>query len=211
MSSIRVAIIEDDKIIHESLTMSINMHPAMELVLAATSVEYALKKIKEERLDQIHVLLLDIGLPGITGIEGIPYLKRDLPNMNIIMLTTYDETEMIFESLCAGACSYISKKTSLKTIMDSIVIVHHGGSFMSPSIARKIADHFAPKKSILHDQLTARQMDIVRALSKGHSYKKIAEDNFISINTVRSHIKKIYEVLEINSKVELLNKYKSDF
>lgn len=205
METIKIAIVEDDKTINNSLKMAIDMQVMMELSFNAFSVEEALEKL--EAKDKPDIILLDIGLPGMNGIEGIPYIKKKSPDTDVIMLTTYDESDKIFDSLCAGACSYLSKKVSLKVIMEAIFVVNRGGSFMSPSIARKIANHFTPKKSSLDAKLSERQMEIVKGMADGLSYQQIADKNFISINTVRTHIKKIYEALQINSKGQLLKLY----
>lgn len=210
MENINVAIIEDDKIIHQSLVKSIEMYPALNLAWDAYSVEEALDMITSNEKPVPDVILLDIGLPGMTGLEGLPYIKKSLDKSDIIMLTTYDESEIIFKALCSGACSYISKKTSLKVIMDSIFTVYRGGSYMSPTIARKIAEHFSPLKADITKKtvLTNRQLEIVKLLSEGLSYKMIANSMSISIDTVRSHIKKIYKVLEVNNKIAVIDMYR---
>jgi len=209
MEIINVGIIEDDKTIHESLMKSVELYPAFKLSFDAYSVEEALKIMETPNFITPDVILLDIGLPGMNGIQGIPHIKKAIDETNIIMLTSYEENELIFSALCAGACSYISKKTSLKVIMDSIFTVYRGGSYMSPSIARKIANHFKPVQSLeTVNKLTDRQLQIVEGLSQGLSYKMIAKKLTISIDTVRTHIKKIYKTLEVNSKIEVLNLYK---
>lgn len=211
MESIRVGIIEDNQIINQSLVKSIEMYPALELGFNCFSVEEALELGSQPGFTAPDVVLLDIGLPGMNGIEGIPHIKKELEKTDIIMLTTYDETEKIFSALCAGACSYISKKTSLKVIMDSIFTVYRGGSYMSPSIARKIANHFKPITEVVttnETTLTDRQLQIVDGLANGLSYKLIASQFDISLDTVRSHIKKIYKHLEVNSKIEVINLYR---
>jgi len=233
MENINVAIIEDDRVIHESLVQSINMYPAMNLSWDAFSVEEAIEYIKAQKSPAPDVILLDIGLPGMSGLEGLPYIKKSLENSDIIMLTTYDESEIIFKALCSGACSYISKKTSLKVIMDSIFTVYRGGSYMSPTIslkvimdsiftvyrggsymsptiARKIAEHFSPLKSQAASSsiLTLRQLEIVKHLSDGLSYKMIADTMSISLDTVRSHIKKIYKSLEVNNKIAVIDMFR---
>ena len=208
MELIRVGVIEDDKVIHHSLVSSIEMYPALELAFDAFSVEEALEQFQEVQLP-VDVILLDIGLPGMDGITGIPHIKKKLEKTDIIMLTAFDESERIFKALCAGACSYISKKTSLKVIMDAVFTVYRGGSYMSPAVARKIAQHFAPlAKKNNSDKLTSRQMEIVSGLSEGLSYKLIGDKFGISMNTVRAHIKNIYKTLEVNSKIEVINMYR---
>lgn len=215
MERIKVGIIEDDSVINESLCMSIKQFPNMELVFNAFSIEQAFEIIDENSFKGINVLLLDIGLPGMDGLTAITHLRVKMSEADIIMLTTYEETEKIFLALSSGACSYVSKKTSLKLIMEAIFTVYRGGSYMSPSIARKIAQHFlngTKKETVVESsQLTKRQVEILDALSNGLSYKLIAAKLEISIDTVRTHIKKIYRALEVNSKVEAINKFKSDF
>lgn len=208
MELINVAIIEDDATIQRSLVQSVNLYPAMSLVFAASSVEDALVLLSEISSSEIDVVVLDIGLPGMTGLEALPHIKKLHPDVDIIMLTTYDDSDKIFHALCNGAQSYISKKTPLKVIMEAIFTVHRGGSYMSPSIARKLITHIGkkPKESKLHN-LSDRQMEIVKSLSDGLSYKMIAAALGISIDTVRFHIKKIYKALEVNSKLEVVKLY----
>lgn len=207
MENIRVGIVEDDPTIRTSLVQCVGMYPSLELVFAHSSVELTLEELQNIEFKGVDIILQDIGLPGMTGLEGLPLIKKEQPEVDIIMLTTYDDSERIFEALTKGARAYISKKTSLKVIMDAIFTVYRGGSYMSPSIARKLIDHISngnQKKSI-HESLTARQMEIVQALSSGLSYKMIGDQCGISIDTVRSHIKKIYKLLEVNSKMEVVN------
>lgn len=208
MEHIRVGIVEDNATISESLVSSIGMVPGMSLAFAAGSVEESIEIISAPFFEGVDVILQDIGLPGMNGIQGLPIIKSKLPDVDIIMLTTYDETDKIFSALCNGARSYISKKTSLKVIMESIFTVYRGGAYMSPSIARKLVEHLGAKKvKSINDQLTERQMQIVKGISEGLSYKMLGKRFGISLDTVRSHIKKIYKILEINSKIELVNIY----
>lgn len=208
MEFINVAIIEDDVTIQTSLVQSVNLYPALNVVFAAGSVEDALVALAQLSSTEIDVIVLDIGLPGMSGLEALPHIKQLHSDVDIIMLTTYDDSDKIFHALCNGAQSYISKKTPLKVIMEAIFTVHRGGSYMSPSIARKLITHIGkrPKKSNLQN-LTDRQMEIVKSLSEGLSYKMIATALSISIDTVRFHIKKIYKTLEVNSKLEVVNLY----
>lgn len=204
MSGMKLAIIEDDILIQESLRDFFDAQPKIQLLSIAASVEDFLKDISSA-MHVPNVLLLDINLLGMSGIDGIPLILNELPNVDIIMLTTFEDNDSIYKALCAGACSYLSKKTPLKKILEAVEIVNHGGSFMSPSIARKIVNHFAPKR-VKSNLLTSRQRDIVAGIVEGKSYKMIAEDLFVSLDTVRSHIKNIYKTLEINSKAELIKK-----
>ncbi len=201
---IQVAIVEDNKSLNASLRQAIDYQVMMDIEFSAFSVEEGIKQIQSGKKPS--VMLLDIGLPGMSGIEGIVKFKELLPELDIIMLTTYEENEKIFTALCNGACSYLSKRTSLKEILETVHTVSKGGSYMSPSIARKIVGYFgktADPKQKIKEKLTEKQYKIVESLSDGMSYSKIAESQFISINTVRHHIKKIYEILEVNSKSQL--------
>jgi DNA-binding NarL/FixJ family response regulator len=207
MENIYLAIVEDDPVIRESLETYLGANPAIQLSIVAGSVEDFLDKVVTSiRPAKVDVMLLDIGLPGMSGIEGIRHIRQKLPETDIIMLTTFEEEDKIFKSLCSGACSYISKRTPLTTIQEAIFTVHRGGSFMSPSIARKVAQHFMPKARKEEDVLSPRQQEIVQGLVDGLSYKLIADKMSISIDTVRDHIKRIYRTLEVNSKAEIIRK-----
>jgi len=200
----KIGLIEDDLSIRESVALYLKAKTNFEICLEADSIKEFQKKAK--RLSELDIMLLDIGLPEISGIEGIPIIKSFYPNIDIIMLTTYEENEKIFSALCAGACSYISKRRSLAQITDGVNIVANGGSYMSPSIARKISEHFNAQSKKVKIKLTERQNEIVQLVADGKSYKQIAESCFISLNTVRSHLKKIYAQLDINNKVDLIRK-----
>ena len=204
MELINLAIVEDDKIIRESLESFLGDNNSISITFLANSVEDFLNAITVSQNPKIDVLLLDIGLPGMSGLEGIRHIKAKTPKTNIIMLTSFEEEDKIFKALCAGAVSYISKRTPLTVIEDAIFTIYRGGSYMSPSIARKVINHFKPKK--VDSKLTARQIQVVQAIVEGNSYKMIADRYLISIDTVRDHIKKIYRLLQINSKAELISK-----
>lgn len=199
---IDIVIVEDDPVVLESLVSYFELHESVKVLITFVSAEKLLKWIKDGEHARF-ILLLDIQLPGITGVEALPQVKAFLPDLDVIILTTFEETDMIFKALSAGACSYVSKRTSLQKIMEAVEVVSQGGSYMSPAIARKISDYYAPKKA---QQLTERQLEIVKGIVNGKSYKMIASDLFISLDTVRSHIKNIYNTLEINSKAELIRK-----
>lgn len=197
-----IVIVEDDPVVLESLVSFFKLHKFIDVLKTFTSAEEFLSWTESGEETQF-ILLLDIQLPGITGVEALPKIKTFLPALDVIILTTFEETDMIFKALSAGACSYVSKRSSLQRIKEAVEVVAEGGSYMSPAIARKIADYYAPKKN---NQLTSRQLEIVKGIVNGKSYKMIATDLFISLDTVRSHIKNIYNTLEINSKAELIRK-----
>ena len=197
-----IVIVEDDAVVLESLVSYFGFPKWVRILKTFGSTEDFLEWLKADSKTKF-ILLLDIQLPGKTGVEALPEIKLLKPDIDVIILTTFEETDMIFKALSAGACSYVSKRSSLQRINEAVEVVAEGGSYMSPAIARKIADFYAPKKTI---KLTDRQMDIVKGVVNGKSYKMIADDLFISIDTVRSHIKNIYNTLEINSKAELIRK-----
>lgn len=196
-----LAIIEDDNKIRKMLRLFIESKSVFKVGSEFDRVEdFLASKVTPD------IMFLDIGLPGMSGIEGLPKIKKKHPDLDIIMLTTYEENEIIFEALCAGACSYISKRTSMAKIVEALHIVSNGGSYMSPSIAKKVT-HFFLKKPTQKATLTDRQREVVKHIVNGLSYTEIAAACFISVNTVRTHIKKIYKLLEVNSKLDLMKKY----
>jgi len=197
-----IVIVEDDPIVLESLVSYFKCIDHFKIIESFNNAEDFLKWL-EQNLEHHFILLLDIQLPGASGIESLPKIKKLASDLDVIILTTFEETDMIFSALSSGACSYVSKRVSLKKIQEAVEVVSEGGSYMSPAIARKIADFYAPKQS---KALTDRQLDIVNGIVNGKSYKMIANDLFISLDTVRSHIKNIYNTLEINSKAELIKK-----
>ena len=186
----------------EGLTAFFQMQPTVDILTTFTNAEAFLSWLETGEHTRF-ILLLDIQLPGKTGVQSLPNIKKLLPDLDVIILTTFEETDMIFKALSAGACSYVSKRASLQKIKEAVDVVAQGGSYMSPAIARKIADFYAPKKT---EQLTDRQLEIVKGVVNGKSYKMIANDLYISLDTVRSHIKNIYSTLQINSKAELIRK-----
>lgn len=205
MKEANIAIVEDDALIRESIQLFIKAKTHYKICLVAGSIEEFL-----EYDDSIipTVLILDIGLPGVSGLEALPSIKQKYPNLDIVMLTTYQETEVIFEALSKGACSYISKRTPLPKIIEALHVVVNGGSYMSPSIARKVIEQMAgASRKIKKIQLSEKQKEIVAYIIEGDTYNQIAEKCGISVNTVRFHIKKVYSTLEINSKVELYRKH----
>lgn len=203
---LNVAIIEDDQVIRKGIQEYLNSQTSMICPVAKDSVERYLAILSDDNLPS--VILMDIGLPGMSGISGIKIIKEKYPEINIIMLTVYDDSQRIFQSLCAGASGYLLKNVPFTEIRDAIEIVDRGGSSMSPQIARKVIDHFQenqPRKKIA-SSLTDKEKEIVLGLVDGLSYKMIADRAFISLETVRTHIKNIYKKLHVHCKAEVIRK-----
>ncbi len=206
--TMQLAIVEDDPVVMESLQTYFEFNRAINVVLSATSVEAFWENVDQLPNAKIDIILLDIGLPGQSGLEAIAKIKMRFEAVDIVMFTTYEEEEKIFKALCDGACSYITKRTSLSKLQEALYIIHRGGSYMSPSIARKVVQHFVPKKTVVKQEgnLTVRQLEIVEGIVEGLSYKMVADKLGIGIETVRDHIKKIYKSLHVHSKAELIKK-----
>lgn len=201
-----VGIVEDNKKIRDLIQRYLDMQEELDCPVAVDSVEDMLDYLEEH--PDPDVILMDIQLPGMSGIKGISIIKEEHPEIEIIMLTVYHDSHKIFDSLCAGASGYLLKHTSLPEIKESILKLLDGGAPMSPQIARKVIHHFqeeSPKKDP-DSKLTPREHDIVNGLVDGLSYKMIADRYDISIDTVRAHIRNIYKKLHVNSKAEVIAK-----
>lgn len=207
MERIKISIIEDNKTIRDNVSKFIGFHEEFELAFVQGSVESFLYERNIHSKTTTDILLLDIGLPGMSGLDALPILLDLMPQTNIIILSTYEEEDMILKALCSGACSYISKKASLPEIVDAIRIVVNGGSYMSPSIAREIINHFMGGRVSKATILSDRQKEILEKLVDGKSYQVISEELFISVETVRTHIKKMYKLLHVNNKTEAISQY----
>jgi DNA-binding NarL/FixJ family response regulator len=203
--TISVGIVEDDPSIREGVSTLINTTPGFQCKHIFDSCEEAIAKMTSAPPD---VLLMDINLGGISGIEGTYALKTRFPKMDVLMLTVYEENDKIFRSLCAGASGYLLKKTPPEDLLKAIRETTLGGAPMSASIARKVLSIFqtvAPP--VLPEvDLTAREREILEHLVAGSNYKMIARDLFISIDTVGSHVKNIYQKLQVHSKSEAVAK-----
>lgn len=197
---ITVAIVEDDQDIRESLALLINGTPNFNCVGTYNSVEKGIKGIMKEQPD---VVLMDIGLPGMSGIEGIKILKEKEPEIDILVLTIQSDDRIVFDALCAGACGYLVKDTPPAQLLEAIQESHEGGAPMSTRIARLVVESFQVTPQT---NLTNRETEVLTHLCKGKSYKMIADDLCISEETVRRHIKNIYRKLEVHSKSEAVAK-----
>jgi DNA-binding NarL/FixJ family response regulator len=203
--AITVAIIEDRREIREGLAMLIEGTDGYSCVGAFPTMETAIARLPEN-LPQ--VALVDIGLPGMSGIEGIAILKERYPELLLLTLTVYDDDERIFKSLCAGACGYLLKKTPPARLLESIREVLGGGAPMSPAVARKVIylfRQFRPPEQADY-QLTPHETKLLRMLVEGHNYKTAAVELGVSINTISFHMRHIYEKLQVHSKSEAVAK-----
>lgn len=204
-SEVKTAIIEDQPEIREGLADLIDTTDGYRCTGSYVSMEAALARIGDELPD---VVLVDIGLPGMSGIEGIGILKQRFPSLQLVMLTIYDDDERIFEALCAGATGYLLKKTPSAKLLEGIRESVEGGSPMSPEVARKVVRLFRdvrPPKKADYD-LTPHEMRILGMLVEGHNYKTAAAELKVSVNTIAFHMKRIYEKLQVHSKSEAVAK-----
>jgi len=195
-----VSLVEDDEDIRQSFAVLINGAHGFSCLAQYGECASAIADIKRNTPD---VLLMDIGLPGMSGIEGIKIIKSLVPSLDIIMLTSHENDKYVFDSLCSGACGYLIKDTTPARLLESIKEVHEGGAPMSTQIARMVVGSFQRKSD---NPLSPREMDVLNHLCIGRSYKMIAKTLFISEETVRRHIKSIYRKLEVHSKSEAVAK-----
>ena len=202
---IRVAVIEDRREIRDGLAALINGTEGYCCTGAFRSMEYALAGIDTPLPD---IVLVDIGLPGMSGIEGIHLLKERHPTLQFLVLTIYDDDERIFEALCAGACGYLLKRTAPARLLESLKELNEGGAPMSPEVARRVIRLFQeirPPKHADH-QLTPHQTRLLKLLADGHNYKTAAAELGVTVDTVGFHLRHIYEKLQVHSKSEAVAK-----
>jgi len=204
---INVAIVEDNNTIREGLAALISGTPGYNCTGAYPDCEKFLTNLPKINID---LVLMDIGLPGINGIEGVKKAKIINPALNILMLTIYEESNVVFEALCAGACGYLVKKTPPSRLLEAINDICEGGSPMSSHIARQIISVFHQKKNLNGNssdyELTQREKEVLNHLADGYNYQEIADKLFISVDTVRHHIRNIYKKLHVHSQSEAVAK-----
>ena len=205
--AIKVSIYEDNIRLMESLSYLIQGTNGFELCCTSPSPVNIVAQCRENCPD---IILMDIDMPEMTGIEATQLVKNEFPNINIMMLTVFEDREKIFDALCAGATGYLLKKTPSAQIIEAVEELYNGGSPISSGIARKVLEYFSRpvngqdnKESY---QLTERETDILKRLVNGDSYKMVADACFISIGTVYTHINKLYKKLQVNSKAEAIIK-----
>jgi DNA-binding NarL/FixJ family response regulator len=198
-------LIEDQREVREGLAVLINGSPGFSCMASFRTMEEALGAFENHLPD---VVLTDIGLPGMSGIEGIRLMKERYPNLPVVALTVYDDDEDIFDALCAGACGYLLKNVPPARLLESLKEVVSGGAPMSPEIARRVVNLFrefrTPERA--PHGLTQQEAELLRLMVEGHSYKTAAADLGISVSTVSFHLQNIYGKLQVHSKSEAVAK-----
>jgi len=201
---IRIAIIEDNRYVREAWSASLALTPDFVLVAAYRDCETAFKAPEFSDAD---IVLMDIGLPGMSGIDGVAYVTTQHPEMSVIMCTVYEEDEKIFNALCAGAIGYLLKEIEPDELVRAIRVAADGGSPMTPRIARKVIAHFQrPVRKDSENELTEREREVLVLLGQGKSYAAIAEQLYLSVDGVGGRIRKIYEKLQAHSRGEAVAK-----
>ncbi|GJM32096.1 MAG: DNA-binding response regulator [Saprospiraceae bacterium] len=208
---IRILLYEDNRDLREGMTFMLKATPTLEFVGAfpdAGNLEMQIPGLAPD------VILMDIDMPGRSGIEATAIVKAIRPQAQVLILTVFEEEEKIFSAIRNGAAGYLLKRTPPSEIIDAIHDAQQGGSPMTSSIARKVLQFFQQQPPVDQPKpdynLSSRELDILKSLMKGHSYKLIADEHFISMDTVRSHIRHIYEKLQVNSKTEAVLKALKD-
>jgi len=206
MSQITISIVDDEKELCQSIATFVNGAPGFRCVSMYHSGETALKHLPTDHPD---VVLMDIHMTGMNGIECVKRLKTKMPQMQIMMLTVYEDTDQIFQALSAGASGYMLKRSTPSKLLEAITDVHEGGSPMSGPIARKVVASFQRTRSKEGEQthFTSREQSVLDCLAKGLTYKQTADQLSISIPTIRSYLRRIYEKLHVQSRTEAVAKY----
>lgn len=198
--SIRICIVEDDTLIRDGFALLINSTHGFRIINTYPRCEDALRNLFRDEPD---VVLMDIELPGMNGIEGIEKIKKLRPKTNVIVVTVYENDELVFKALCAGAGGYLTKNMQPTRLLEAIREIQEGGAPMSTNIARMVVSSFQKNRN---SPLTARETEVLELLAKGKSYTTIAEQLFVDKETIRTHIKNIYWKLEVHSKAEAIEK-----
>ena len=203
---ITVSIVDDEKELCQSIATFVNGTPGFRCISMYHSGEAALEHLPQDKPD---VVLMDIHLNGMSGIDCVETLKASIPQMQIMMLTVYEDTDQIFKALSAGASGYMLKRSTPSKLLDAISEVHAGGSPMSSPIARKVVASFQRTKPKSGEQahFTSREQSVLDCLANGLTYKQTADKMNISIPTIRSYLRRIYEKLHVQSRTEAVAKY----
>lgn len=202
---IRVSVFDDNKALRDSLYYLISAKRGYTVAGVYPDCSHVFDDLSRDPAD---VVLMDIDMPGLNGIEATALIKSRFPAINVLILTSYDDSEKVFAALQSGATGYLLKKTAPVKILEAITEVNEGGAPMNAGIARKVLEFFSEKKNITENQydLSPREKDVLGCLVNGDSYKMIADHCFISMGTVQSHITNIYKKLQVNSKSEAVAK-----
>lgn len=201
---IKIVIIEDNRYMREGWTTILDFESDFVVLDAFESCEEA---FDTDLLPKTDIVLMDIELPGMSGIEGVKYIQQEHPDLSVIMATVFDDDKNVFDALCAGAVGYLMKKVSPEELKEAIRDARDGGSPMTPNIARKVISTFhqpAPSDDV--DQLNERELEILEQLAKGKSYAAIGKTVFLSVDGVRYHIRNIYRKLQVHSRSEAVSK-----
>ena len=203
---IKVSIVEDNEQLRNTLTRVLNRADGFECLSSYANAEAALEDLPEKKPD---VVLMDINLPGMNGVECARKLKQAVPQIQIMMLTVYEDTENIFNALAAGASGYLLKRTATAELLESIREVHRGGSPMTAHIARKVVQSFQRPVATNEqtEDLSPREREVLDHLSQGFLYKEIAEKLGISYETVHTYVRRIYEKLQVRTRTEAVAKF----
>jgi len=204
---LRVICFDDNKNIRDSVSMLLSTTGNIKMIAGFDSCKNLLQDIEREKPD---VIIMDIDMPEINGVQAVEILRKQYPTLPVMMLTGFEDDEKVFSSLCAGANGYILKNTKMDSLINQIQEVYEGGAPMTPLIARKVLNQFAkmqPQKTPDENyNLSNREKDVLHLLVQGKSYKMIADELHISYETVHSHIRKIYQKLQVNSVGEAVSK-----
>lgn len=202
---IGVSVVEDESWLRENLSREIGRSPGLRCVSSYSSAEAALKGIPTDRPE---VVIMDINLPGLDGVECVRQLKSALPETQFLMLTVYEESDKIFNSMLAGASGYLLKRTNASELLEAIQQVHAGGSPISCSIARKVVSYFNQMGGVSEvAKLSRREYEVLELLAKGAAYKEIADQLSLSVETIRMNVKHIYTKLHVHSRGEAAAKF----
>ena len=207
-ASLNVMIIEDQRDVREGLAVLIHGTPGFQCTRSYRTMEEALRALASASDDRPDVILTDIGLPGMSGIDGIAALRKQFADLPILALTVYDSDDKVFNALCAGASGYLLKNTPPSRLLESLQEVAGGGAPMSPEVARRVVRlfrEFRPAREATYN-LTPQENELLRLLADGHHKKTAAHEMGISVNTVAFHLKHIYEKLQVHSKTEAVAK-----
>ncbi len=199
----RLVIVEDDRMLLDNLRLLLSGEKSISVVGAFSSGEEALQNLKDNPPE---VILSDIGLPGMSGIEFIKRAKSEIPDIEIMAFTVFEDRETIFSALKAGASGYVLKGSTPRELVESLNTLYQGGAPMSPKIARAVIQEFQDEAVNVQYLLTPKEKEVIKAIEKGFSYKEIGKTMFVSPHTVHAHIKKIYEKLQVKSRQEALTK-----